>query len=71
VGVSSWAPGRLDCFVVGNNRHLYRKFFDGWSGWEDLGGNIYSNPAAVSWGTNRIDVFAIGGDRAMWHKWYS
>ena len=71
VGVSSWAPGRLDTFVVGNDRHLYHKWFSGsWSGWEDLGGNLYSNPAAVSWISNRIDVFAIGGDHAMWHRWY-
>jgi hypothetical protein len=48
VGVSSWASGRLDCFVVGNDRHLYHKRFSGgWSGWEDLGGNIYSNTSAV------------------------
>ncbi len=71
VGVSSWAPGRLDCFVVGNDRQLWHKWFSGgWSGWEALGGNIYSNPAAVSWGSNRIDVFAIGGDHAMWHRWW-
>ena len=71
VGVSSWAPGRLDTFVVGNDRHLYHKWFNGsWSGWEDLGGNLYSNPTAVSWGPNRIDVFAIGGDHAMWHRWW-
>ena len=71
VGVSSWAPERLDCFVVGNNRQLYHKWFaGGWSGWEALGGNIYSDPAAVSWGPNRIDVFAIGGDHAMWHRWW-
>ena len=62
---------RLDCFVVGNDRHLYHKRYSGgWSGWEDLGGNIYSNPAAVSWSPNRIDVFAIGGDHAMWHRWW-
>jgi subtilisin family serine protease len=71
VGVASWAPGRLDCFVVGNDRQLYHKWFSGgWSGWEALGGNLYSNPAAVSWASNRIDVFAIGGDHAMWHRWW-
>ncbi len=72
VGVSSWAPERLDCFVVGNSRNLYHKWYSGgWSGWENLGGNIYSNPAAVSWANNRIDVFAIGGDHAMWHRWWN
>ncbi len=72
VGVSSWADNRLDCFVVGNDRSLYHKWWDGsaWRGYENLGGNIYSNPAAVSWAANRIDVFALGGDHAMWHRWW-
>ncbi|MGD8462288.1 MAG: S8 family serine peptidase [Anaerolineae bacterium] len=73
VGVSSWAANRLDCFVVGNNRRLYHKWWNGssWHGWEDLGGQLYSAPTAVSWGPNRIDVFAIGQNRAMWHKWWN
>ena len=73
VGVSSWAANRLDCFVIGNDRSLYHKWWDGsgWRGWENLGGRHYSAPAAVSWGPNRIDVFALGGNRAMWHKWYT
>jgi hypothetical protein len=72
VGVSSWAANRLDCFVIGNNRRLYHKWWNGssWRGWEDLGGQLYSAPSAVSWGPNRIDVFALGRDRAMWHRWW-
>ena len=70
VGVSSWASGRLDCFVVGNDRHLYHKWFSGsWSGWEDSRQRLFQ-PCRVSWGPNRIDVFAIGGDHAMWHRWW-
>jgi len=73
VGVSSWAANRLDTFVIGNNRRLYHKWWNGsaWHGWEDLGGQLYSAPAAVSWGPNRIDTFAIGGNRAMYHKWWN
>jgi hypothetical protein len=72
VGVSSWAANRLDCFVIGNNRSMYHKWWNGssWSGWENLGGHLYSAPAAVSWGPNRIDTFALGGNRAMYHKWW-
>jgi serine protease AprX len=71
VGASSWSSGRLDTFVVGNDRQVYHKWFSGgWSGWGALGGNLYSSPAAVSWGPNRIDVFALGGDHAMWHRWW-
>src|SRR5262249_46663498 len=56
-GVSSWGANRLDCFAVGTDRALWRKWWDGtaWRGWENLGGTIYSQPAAVSWGVNRID----------------
>jgi len=39
----------------------------GWSDWMDLGGQLTSEPAAVSWGPNRIDVFARGTDNALWH----
>ena len=72
VAVSSWAANRLDCFVIGNDRALWHKWWDGsaWRGWESLGGGLYSAPAAVSWGPNRIDVFALGGNHAMWHKWW-
>ena len=27
VGVSSWGGNRLDTFVIGNDRHLYHKWF--------------------------------------------
>ena len=41
VAVSSWAPGRLDCFSVGPNRTLQHKLYDGsWHGWEELGGEL-------------------------------
>ena len=30
------------------------------TGWENLGGQIFGNPAAVSWGPNRLDIFAVG-----------
>ena len=72
VAVASWAPNRLDCFVIGGDNALYHKWFDasGWSGWEYQGGYLISAPSAVSWGPNRIDVFALGTDHAMWHKWW-
>jgi subtilisin family serine protease len=73
VAVSSWAANRLDCFVIGNNRSMWHKWWNGsaWHGWENLGGQCYSAPAAVSWGPNRIDTFVIGGNHAMYHKWWN
>ena len=35
-----------------------------------LGGQLTSDPAAVSWGPGRIDVFARGTDFQPHHKWY-
>jgi len=36
---------------------------------ESLGGQLTSEPAAVSWGGSRLDVFARGADGALWHRW--
>ncbi|MBM3673746.1 MAG: hypothetical protein FJW88_02155 [Actinobacteria bacterium] len=38
--------------------------------WEQLGGNLVGEPAAVSWGQGRIDVFARGTDNGLYHQWY-
>jgi hypothetical protein len=55
--VASWASNRLDCFVRGEDLHMWHMQWDGscWSGWEVRGGILTSAPAAVSWGPNRID----------------
>ena len=73
VGVSSWAPDRLDCFVRGGDNRLWHRWWhgSGWSGWEHLGGAIFNDPGAVSWGPDRIDVFAPSGNRRMYHKWWA
>ena len=56
----------------GTDNHMWHKWWNGavWSGWEDLGGILTSEPAAVSWGPGRIDTFVRGTDNHMWHKWY-
>ena len=41
-----------------------------WSGWNQLGGVITSDPDAASWGTDRIDVVARGTHMALYHKTY-
>jgi hypothetical protein len=67
---SSWAPNRLDAFVVGADAALYHKWWDGgaWSGWSSLGGVCISAPSAVSRTQNIIDAFVIGADSAVWQK---
>ncbi|HLN35132.1 MAG TPA: tyrosinase family protein [Nitrososphaeraceae archaeon] len=69
--VASWAANRLDCFVRGQDSHMWHKWWNGssWSGWEDLGGKITAAPAVASRGTNRLDCFVKGQDNALWYKW--
>ncbi|MBB3121484.1 M43 family zinc metalloprotease [Pseudoduganella violacea] len=75
--VVAWGPNRLDTFVLGTNRALYHKWWNGsaWgpsvTGYENQGGICTSVPQAVSWGANRLDVFVTGTDSALYHKWWN
>jgi hypothetical protein len=70
----AWASNRIDAFVLGTDRALYHKWWNGsaWgpsvTGYETLGGVCTSVPQAVSWGPNRLDVFVTGTDSALYHK---
>ena len=52
---------------------MWHKWWNGsaWSGWENLGGILTSEPGAVSWGQNQIDTFVRGTDNPMYHMWYA
>jgi len=69
--VSSGA-GRLDVVARGRDNSLWHNWYDsgGWHGYESLGGNWTSHPAAVSWYPGHLDVFVRGTDNALWHKYY-
>ena len=75
--VVDWGPNRIDAFVLGTNRALYHKWWNGSSwgpsvtGYEHMGGICTSVPQAVSWGANRLDVFVTGTDSALYHKWWN
>jgi ABC-type taurine transport system substrate-binding protein len=72
--VVAWGSNRLDAFVLGTDRALYHKWWNGsnWgpslTGYESLGGVCTSVPQAVSWGPDRLDVFVTGTDSALYHK---
>jgi hypothetical protein len=74
--VVSWGADRLDAFVIGTDRAVWHKWWDGsnWgpsvSGYESLGGVCMSAPEVASWGPDRLDAFVLGTDRAMYHKWW-
>ncbi|QNE23252.1 zinc metalloprotease [Kribbella qitaiheensis] len=74
--VLSWGADRLDTFVIGTDRAMWHKWWDGsnWGpsigGYESLGGVCMSAPEVASWGPNRLDAFVLGTDHALWHKWY-
>ncbi|QOL51878.1 zinc metalloprotease [Massilia litorea] len=75
--VLAWGPNRLDTFVLGTDRALYHKWWNGsaWgpsvTGYEHMGGVCTSVPQAVAWGANRLDVFVTGTDSALYHKWWN
>jgi hypothetical protein len=39
-----------------------------WQDEESLGGELVSDPVAVSLGNNEIHVFYRGTDKGLWHK---
>jgi hypothetical protein len=73
----AWGANRLDVFVLGTDRALYHKAWNGsaWapsvSGYEAQGGLCTSAPQVVSWGANRLDVFVTGTDSGLFHKWWN
>ncbi|WP_332879597.1 M43 family zinc metalloprotease [Massilia sp. S19_KUP03_FR1] len=75
--IVSWGPNRLDTFVLGTDRAVYHKWWNGsaWgpsvTGYENMGGVCTSTPQVVSWGPNRLDLFVTGTDSALYHKWYA
>jgi len=72
--VVSWGENRLDVFVVGTNKNLYHKAWNGaaWepsaTGYDDLGGECFSAPVGASWGPNRLDIFVIGPEQNLYNK---
>ncbi|MFL5313203.1 MAG: M43 family zinc metalloprotease [Myxococcales bacterium] len=75
--VVAWDTNRLDVFVLGTDRALYHKWWNGSSwgpspiGYEAMGGVCTSAPQVVSWGPQRLDVFVTGTNSALFHKWWN
>jgi hypothetical protein len=79
VGPGFYAPSaissdldKIDLFAIGLNNTLMHRQYDGadWKEWEDLDGNIISQPAAIWDGTGQIYVFAQdGGDRLSYIRY--
>jgi hypothetical protein len=71
VAVISTGNNKIDLFARGMDNALWhRKWNNGWSNWESLGGQITNDPQVVSWGKDRMDIFARGTDGSLIHYWY-
>jgi hypothetical protein len=76
--ITTWTGGRLDVFARASDGALWHAACGGsdctsisnWSGWESLGGVLWSGPAAVAWSDGRIDIVAVGTDTSLWHLAY-
>ncbi|MDX6610513.1 MAG: hypothetical protein QOF85_2438, partial [Solirubrobacterales bacterium] len=71
----SWGPGRLDVFALGaDGKTMFHKWFtsaEGWSEWEQRGGNYSSGPGVTSWGYNRLDVVGrAASDGSVKHEFW-
>lgn len=73
----SAGANRIDCFVVGTDNTLWRRWYDGaaWRPWERVVG-LTVQPAyltahsCVSWGAGRVDCFVRDPSNAMFHRWW-
>ncbi len=60
--------GYLNIFARGTENNLVTKWYAGaWSGWENLGGGLYSGPGAASWNSERIDVVGKAANGTVNH----
>jgi|GEM_PF-729931 len=75
--VVSWAPNRLDVFVIGTTSGLHHKYYNGsaWgpslTGYEFMGGTIQDSAEVVAWGPNRLDAFVVGMNSGLYHKYWN
>jgi hypothetical protein len=63
----------MEAFVVGTDRALWHKTWDGssWTGWSSLGGILLSPPAVTVRAPGLLDVYVVGTDNALWGSWCS
>jgi len=72
--VASLSSGRTDLFwrsSAGDLIHQYRPSGGSWTRTRNLGGDLASQPVAVSWAPGRMDVFARDTDNTLAHRWYT
>jgi hypothetical protein len=62
------ASNRIDTFIIGQERRLMRKTWNGttWSEWGNLGGFCKQGIAVTNFCEQRQDVFTIGADNAVY-----
>ena len=62
----------LELFMVGTNKRMYHSTWNdtwnGWTVWDDLGGQFSGSPATTGWASDDFVVVGIGTDLAVWRK---
>jgi hypothetical protein len=68
----SLSAGTIDVYARGIDDTLRHKRFAAgqWSEWDNAGGTITSDPAAVSRSAGLVDLFARNGTGAVGHSWW-
>ncbi|MBA2359629.1 MAG: hypothetical protein H0V79_01615 [Actinobacteria bacterium] len=72
VGVLRDSSGTLRVFARwGDGVHQTRRLApsDVWASWQNLGGNVTSDPAVGMNADGRLEVFARGSDQSLVHRW--
>ena len=65
--------GAEDVFWRGTDNHLWHASFvpgRGWTGGQNLGGDLASDPAPAASGPGNVHVFWQGTDGSLWHAYY-
>jgi hypothetical protein len=68
--------GTIDVFWKGAGadpslEHAWQNPGSSWSGPQNLGGNLASDPSPVTSSPGVVDVFFEGSDQALWHAYFS
>ncbi|MEZ4381845.1 MAG: AbfB domain-containing protein [Nannocystaceae bacterium] len=68
--ITSWSPGRLDLWTVGDDKNLQQRacVAGNWEDWYNHGGNLTAAPSGASMHDGHHTICARGTDNAVWFR---